>query len=263
MKKFYFVIIFISNSVLANTWSFTKQIDPFNDQVIYLAKVQGDIEHSSVTVICGSDKKLDIILSTGGYIGFKNRYRTVLRVDKNEPISGVWFVSTDGASVFSPKDNIAMLSKEFMKGGNLVAQTTDYKGSNTIARFSLTKASKSIQSVIEACPLDEIGSAEKGINKDIISHLKRYGPESTKCHKKILSHLGYEVASRDANKNREYYQAIQKFIDDRTTPECHSQAKKPQVECRSDNYFIHSLYVEALKSNQNFKATCGKLIMAD
>lgn len=246
MKKLYLILIFISSPISANVWTYTKQVDPFNDQVMHIARVQGNIDKSSVSIRCNSDKKLDIILSTGRYIGNDNRYRTVLRVDKNEPTSGVWSVSTDGTSVFAPKDSIALLSVAFMKGDILVSQTTDYKGSKTVARFSLAKANKSIKSVLEACPLDRIGSAEKGINHDILSHLNRYGPESIICHKKMLSHLGYDVVSRDANKNREYYLAIQKFVDD-----------------RSNYYFIHRLYSEASESNNDFKAICGNLRMAD
>ncbi len=263
MRILYFILIIFSGSISANTWSYAKQIDPFNDQTIHIAKVRGERDNSSIIVRCNSESKLDIILSTGRYIGNNNRYHTVLRVDKNKPTSGVWSVSTNGTSVFAPQESIAILSEAFMKGDSIVSQTTDYKGNKSIAKFSLSKSSKSIKSVLEACPLDKIGSTEKGINKGTLNHLNRYGPESIICHKKMLSHLGYNVTSRSPSKNREYYIAIQQFMDDRSYEQCNSINRTPRSRCKSYFLFMHDLYSDASKSNNDIKSTCGKLRMAD
>lgn len=263
MKYFVVFLLFLSAPLFASSWTYSQSVDPFNDKINHVAKVTGDIESSFLMVRCDTSSNLDVIISSGNYIGSDNSYRAVLRVDRNSPISGVWPVSTEGTSLFSPKNKVAELSAMLMDGDSLVSKITDYKGSDTVLKFKLTGAMKTIGQVLKFCPLDKIGIPETVIDKDILAYVNRRGPESTICLKRMLNHLGYNSGTVNEIKDSQYYKTIQEYVDKKTALECIDTSKRPKLQCRNKQYFVEGIYSEAVSENEDFRGTCGQLRMGD
>jgi hypothetical protein len=141
--------ILVSTTAAAK-WELLQTVDAFNDTTVTMATVRSNDGKGFIVARCSETKKLDVMVSTGKYLG-SDSIKVKIRFDKLTPSESYWGISTKGTTVFSPYDETDLIIKLITKHNDLALQTTDFRGTEDVVRFSLKNSSESVNEVLKAC----------------------------------------------------------------------------------------------------------------
>lgn len=113
--------IVVASSSYASSWSFSSNIDTFDDRIEAKAYAFSDRNKGKVIVRCSTQGKLDVIFDFESYIASRPPVISDYRID-NKPTQKdrKWSISTEGTAVFA-SDGIDSfkLAKEMQKGSKI------------------------------------------------------------------------------------------------------------------------------------------------
>jgi hypothetical protein len=178
----------------------------------------------SAVVRCRSSNysELDIYINWGEFITDHASDYIQFRFDKDKLFKVEANPSTDGSASFVKTSSGVMKIHELMKQKTTMrVRTTDYRGVSTqVGKFSLNGFSSAYN---KSCGWWEIKNKQvralyDGINPEVASAMKRWGPKNIIVNKKILESLGKYSGIINADVTREYVLSVSsvynKYIDD-------------------------------------------------
>lgn len=245
-------------------WSYKVKRDEFTDTSVHTAYVDGMSSKGFALARCDENKVFSLVFSVDEFIGSRGSYPVRYRIDKNDAVSERWGVSTKGTAVFAGSSKIN-LSKALMSGSVLLIEITDYRGTPHKGKFSLKASSTNIGKVLSACGLAESLEAKApsnrasidGVAPEIVKFINTWGEKSTVCSKKMLSALKYEITDFSSVKSRDFYEAAQNYIKDKSQ-ECN--AWPANQTCL---FKLWDLYVDTKNLDLDFTEACKAYLFSE
>lgn len=255
------IIILVPFNVVASEWRYSKQIDEFTDISTFVASSYSVSGKGVAAVTCNEKLKFNLYFSVGEYIGSDDKYTVRYRVDKKDPESGKWGVSTEGVGVFASEKDKVHLAREMLFGDLLLLEVTDFRGTPHQAKYSLKGAQSAIGKVLDACNIESRGFLIRDIDHLVVENISEWGPKYTICKKQMLIALGYSISDISSKKTPDLYQASQKYVDDKHTVCGTNEVTSLQkiYECEQKHRFLYGLYRDAYKKDSSFKEKCSSI----
>ena len=157
-------------NVSAGEWFYTKNVDEFLDTETHVALVNSLIGDGYGIARCEGNTEFNLIFSVGKFIGTNDSYSVRYRIDKQNPVSSIWGVSTEGTSIFVKNRDKNQLARQMLSGNSLLLEVMDYKGTPHKIKLSLNGSKNAIGKVMDACNIERIeilGEAKKDKQKQV------------------------------------------------------------------------------------------------
>lgn len=254
LKIFLFAAPIAAN---ASDWTYKSDIDAFTDKETHTAQVAASTGGGFAVARC-ADGSFELFFSVDEFIGSDDRYPVRYRVDKGEPGSASWSVSTQGTALFAGGVDGQRLARSMMSGSELLMEVTDYRGTAHRASYSLNGSAAALEKVLVACdvPLVEYLADTTGITPAVVEHINGRGPKSIACLKQYLQVMGYEIDDMGPNKTRQFYEVADRYFQKKQR-ECSDSST--ESHCIVEGLTFLALYSDATSRDASLRSTCGQL----
>lgn len=192
----------------ANAWQLSKEPGSWSETVKATYK---DKEGNSLTAIC-KDNFFETQLTVPA-LRLPGIYDVTYRIDNGTAVKAKWSRFMDPFIRATPDVDLA---RELLNGSKIVMDLTSTGNRPARIEMPLTGSRDAIIAALKACNLGPEGleTQVRGLRRDIVRDLERWGPKYTRLAKEALAAAGAYNGPLDTPVDADFALAAQAFHDD-------------------------------------------------